>query len=395
MGEFTAWDDPAADAAVREQLGLITRELVETVRPDAVVLAGSFGRGEGAVRRRQGALEFLSDYEVCVVARRLRQRLRLDGVARRLAGRLPARPSLFWVTPGRLRANRLKNLSWGTGPPSVMMYELKAGSRLLYGSAPLAVNPIAPETLPVQEGVYFILNRMIEAVGASLGPESTSRTEYALAKLVLALGDALLIRGGAYHYSCRRRLASLREHYQRLCWPVFTGGDFLELYEAAARMKLCPDQAPRLDSAAVAPATARTLRFLALEEMGFPALAWPEWPRHYLAYCRRAVPPLYRAGPLPLVGNFYENLVSAVKLARVGIRFSPAALLAGPSWRQVVYAAVPAVFFASPLAAQPEAALLASARACLARLVPAAALPPEGDWRGAAGAAFRLWSHIC
>jgi hypothetical protein len=103
------------------------------------------------------------------------------------------------------------------------MYELKTGSKLLYGRNYLNYNVVEPQDIPLWEGVKLLLNRMVESLSTTAG---NKQSQYDLAKwdnkILTACGDVILLDLGFYHYSYRERmnrLAKLIEHsnYEFLC----------------------------------------------------------------------------------------------------------------------------------------------------------------------------------
>ena len=400
MGKYTVWDKPIIDATIDEHLAFIADQVVKSVHPSAIILSGSFGRGEGSVRVNGTQLDFLSDYEIGVVTTDVWKRFRLDQVSAQIEAVIPVKTTLYWVTPRRLRDNRVKNFSLGQQPPSIMMYEMKAGAKILYGSVALHENLIQPESLPIQEGVYLILNRMIElAVNLVHGPNS-EQMAFSITKLILACGDALLIRAHAYHFSYEHRACTFQGCYSSF-QPIFQDLDFLSLYQAAVAFKLRPEWSlistvveRRADALMACDAV---LQYLATTEMGFSSDSYLEWTENYLAYCgRKRVAPLYTAGPLPIPDILYENLICALKLLRSGRRFRLSALYSdGKCWPQMIYAVIPPLFFAIPWRGGANRVALESVRQWPARLVVERELPSTDDWKPLAQLIYDLWRAIC
>jgi hypothetical protein len=66
MGKYTILDDPLADQIVSSHMQKIVAVVRSRMEPQAIILLGSFGRGEGSVIVQDGQLRFLSDYEIDV-----------------------------------------------------------------------------------------------------------------------------------------------------------------------------------------------------------------------------------------------------------------------------------------------------------------------------------------
>ncbi|MRR32616.1 hypothetical protein EG834_20320, partial [bacterium] len=66
MTRYTALDDPIVDGVIEGHLRRIVEAITARMKPQSIVLRGSFGRGEGSVMLKKESLYFISDYEVDV-----------------------------------------------------------------------------------------------------------------------------------------------------------------------------------------------------------------------------------------------------------------------------------------------------------------------------------------
>ena len=210
---FTDHPDPRVEECVRSHIDLIVHDVVQRIAPSAIIVAGSFGRGEGSAIIDGEQVKIISDYEVGIVTRKAWKRHQIVQLSDILSKELGVEISLFWVTPSRLKHNRMKNLSWGRAQPTVFMFDLKAGSVQLYGSLDLRLNRLLPEDLPAWEGLRLLLNRLAEMLfqvdrigyqqwiaGNSTGEDLPS------AKSLLACIDGVMVAFGIYQSSARDRL---------------------------------------------------------------------------------------------------------------------------------------------------------------------------------------------
>jgi hypothetical protein len=210
---FTGHSDPGVQELIAGQVDSIVKEVVKQISPKAIVLTGSFGRGEGTILFNHDQLQVLSDYEVAVVTWKAWKRQRIIQLSDNLSKELDADVSLFWATPGRVKHNRIKNLSFGTAKPTRLMYDFKAGSVLLYGDLDLRQNQISPEEIPPWEGLRLIFNRLAEFLfqvdcarfrqwvsGYDLGQSLP------IPKALLSAMNGLLVASGDYQSSLRERL---------------------------------------------------------------------------------------------------------------------------------------------------------------------------------------------
>lgn len=166
MGKYTVQTDPRIDSIIDDHLSMIMESTLKHIEPQAILLAGSFGRGEGSIYMKDGIPHFISDYEVCLVSSNPATRVKVDQIILDIGNKIPTEVSIFWNSPARIINNRSRNLSFGKPQASIGIYELKAGSMIIYGAFDLSINPIDPSTLPVSEGIRLIINRMMGVVEA-------------------------------------------------------------------------------------------------------------------------------------------------------------------------------------------------------------------------------------
>ena len=191
----------------------IVNAVVQQISPKAIVLTGSFGRGEGSVISNHGQLRVLSDYEVAVVTWKAWKRHRIIQLSDSLSKELTADVSLFWATTGRVKHNRMKNLSFGTAKPTRFMYDFKVGSVLLYGNLDLRENQLSPKDLPAWEGLRLIFNRLgeflfqVDKAGFQRWVSGQdSGQSLPIPKSLLSAMNGLLVASGNYRPSIKHRL---------------------------------------------------------------------------------------------------------------------------------------------------------------------------------------------
>ncbi|MFH0777907.1 MAG: nucleotidyltransferase domain-containing protein [Candidatus Eisenbacteria bacterium] len=213
----------------------VLRELGQE-RLEAVVLAGSFGRGEGAVvREADSPPRPFNDIDILIVGSR--PRVPCDSLAR-LRETLRALAGADFADVGYMNSS-----DFARALPTVFLYELKHGSTVLWGSADFyrKLPPLDGKDLPLSEGTRLFLNRGIGLLSLLLmleaGGDQNSLLRCAAAawsKVVLAAGDSLLLQRNAYHWSYAERVERVRETMRvRDCED-----GLLEKYERAALLKL-------------------------------------------------------------------------------------------------------------------------------------------------------------
>lgn len=242
---------PRASVEFNIRFGECMRSLADAVRGAldsnlvALLLGGGYGRGEGAVVRRDGREQPYNDVDLTMV---VRQRAGLDA---------PARDRLRTIEHEYMRElgvdidfSRPLTLKGIRRMPCCLMWQdllyqhvtLAGPIGLLAAHAPPSL--LAP--LPAIEGTRLLLNRgagLIWSLRVLRGLEAPHDRDFVrrnFYKCALALGDALLIAHGCFSCQYRgrdKRLRSLEAH-RDLVPPVS------DLYEPALRFKLAPDDLP-------------------------------------------------------------------------------------------------------------------------------------------------------
>ncbi len=197
-----------------EELSSLATELPRCLggRKASVLAVGSVGRAY----RETGSSEQVpaNDYDIIIVAPRLTESERLLS-RRRINSWLKSSASRFSVpiSVGILRWSDLPNR-----PFTLFNYEMRYGSQLLSGMDPTTCMPPYPaEQMPLIEATRLLLNRGVLLWGERLGctsPAGANAVPYVgerRAKALLAIGDALMIMAGAYHWSYRGRLRNLAD----------------------------------------------------------------------------------------------------------------------------------------------------------------------------------------
>ncbi len=198
---------------VQDHLDIIVNAVIRRISPRAIILAGSFGRGEGCATIENNQVKILSDYEIGIVTSKAWKLSSIKHLSVELSQELYADVSTFWVTPSRLKHNRNKNFSLGNSPPTIFAYDMKAGSIVLYGTQYLKDNRIQSNHLPPWEGLRLLFNRLGELL---FQPEREQFRSWVcnqddgvklpLAKPLLSAVDGLIVASGDYVSSAKGRL---------------------------------------------------------------------------------------------------------------------------------------------------------------------------------------------
>ena len=191
----------------------IIREALAPWAPRAVILYGSYGRGEGGWIEDEGApmgCRPYNDYDLLVVGGRP-----IDpGALEELERRLTAEFGLRWVDLKQKPPWQLRVM-----PARIYTHDLRAGSSVIDGDPEVLglVREVDPAKLSLREAETLFFTRLWTLTG---GVQSRYRTEGVsgeearffrnqMSKCVLAAGDMALLLRGAYHTSYAERVERL------------------------------------------------------------------------------------------------------------------------------------------------------------------------------------------
>lgn len=211
---FTSHPELAAEQLVQNQLKQIADKIESRVgKTEAIVLSGSFGRGEGGVfKDTSGQYHPVNDYDLLVVDSR-----DLSGPLKGLGNDFARELGIDFVDLG------YSDGRWENLPLTVFNYDLKHGSRVIAGN-PAVLDRIpayASAEMPIYEAVKLLLNRTAGMLSGMRGNFLTGEKPLVdeqryltnqIVKALLAIGDWHLLRWGGYDssYSLRRqRFAAL------------------------------------------------------------------------------------------------------------------------------------------------------------------------------------------
>lgn len=244
-GRFTPQTEPAADLAVQRHLDAIANAVRQKVsHVQAMVLTGSFGRGEGGIfQDTAGAWRPVNDYDLFVVSPQDCSR-ELQALSEPLAKQLGLDYLDLGWSDGR----------WGQWPLTVANFDLKYGSQVITGDPHIldTLPPYAAADLPPYEAVKLLLNRTAGLLTGLRGPMFTDRQLSAdehrylcnqISKAQMALGDSYLLRWGAYDASYRVR----RERFAALATGAGLATEVLENVSQGYGFKLHPNYSLHAD----------------------------------------------------------------------------------------------------------------------------------------------------
>jgi hypothetical protein len=337
-GKYTLNPSMEIEKTIEEHLVIIGERIKSIMKPDLLILGGSFGKGEGTVIKRDGKLKFFSDYEISVVTPNLKNRKLCMSLSEELTKELGVSVTINVVKPSRLIFNQKRNLSFGTYIPNIVMYELKEGSKVLHGDGSLLkVNPINPEKIPLFDGLVLLFNRMVEVL--------IYNGDYSFVKTGIAVGDTLLISKGMYHFSYFERMKRLER--MKSVGVENLSGEQISLLIEFYKVKLFPDKFnfEREKTQQLAEIVEKTIRFVAFSYLQFKFDNFTDFILKYMGNPRvKRLYPFYLLGPwrIPL----YENFIYTLKHLQWKMSI-PSIFLRNPfiPWQHVIYSIVPYMFF--------------------------------------------------
>ena len=204
--------------ALEEQLEVLCRRIRQAVldvvppeKLEALVLGGGYGRGQGGVLRTDEGEAPYNDLEFYVFIRgnHLTNARRFRPGFQQLEKDLSPAAGLHV----EFKIDSIEKLR--RGPVSIFTYDLVSGHRIILGSEAIfegCEHHADPVNIPSSEATRLLLNRCSGLLLAkelllksSITDDESDFVGRNLAKVQLALGDALLALRGNYHWDCLER----------------------------------------------------------------------------------------------------------------------------------------------------------------------------------------------
>lgn len=346
--KYSVLNDSEVDKKIDEIIERITYEILSHLNPQSIILIGSFGRGEATVMGNGEEVKFLSDCEIVLILRGYILRGTFEKV-KRLSRDISQKTGLEVAFSGvMLSIYSLFPPLFRTLKPTIGIYDLKYGSRLIYGKNYLEKIPdFKAKDIPLWEGIRLLFNRMSAALKHF--PKNNSPTIESIFqtyKVVLACQDALLLSTGNYHPSYAIRNQML----QKLFPKYFSDLNkqlpmFLPLTIAATDCKL-KGRISLQDATGlwfdVAEICDKIFRYLIKKDIGMEFSDYLEFQEKYLQNSG-----LNSHTQARLSFPLYQNIVSFIKMfmsSRGSISYRIARKIWTP-WSRMVYSVIPLAYF--------------------------------------------------
>jgi hypothetical protein len=229
-----------------EKIAAGIRGLVSPQRLEGLLLAGGYGRGEGGVLRAAGGDRPYNDLEFYVFLRGSRHVNEFRfGRALHVLGEILTPQAGAEV---EFKIASLRELA--ASPVNMFSYDLVLGHRWIAGNDELLAqcgHHFEADRIPLSEATRLLMNRCSGLLFARERLErpvfSASDADFVrrnIAKAQLALGDAMLVARGEYHWSVRERHREL-ERLARL-YPTARLNEVSQHHTAGVEFKLRPER---------------------------------------------------------------------------------------------------------------------------------------------------------
>lgn len=345
MEKYTELDNPVVEKKIEDVIRLMRNEIIMRFHPKAIILNGSFGKGEVTLIEDSRGLRFLSDCEVIIIPYKyIFNRSKVDEFESNFDERTGLKVGVSGV---KLSIYSLFHFLNRKLKPTIANYDLKWGSKVIYGKNYLGRIPdVKPEEIPLWEGIKLLLNRMAEALEYFSFKNHNEEMVFWTDKIILACQDALLLSLGEYHYSYRKK----NEMFQNLFPENFEElkeelQNFLDLTIEATERKLNGTRNVDdpigywFDTAKICD---KVFRYVIKKDMDMEFGDYMEFQEKYLRHQKIRS---YSSGffSLPIC----QNLRSAAKMWVFGHKLPTVKLMQKIMipWRHVVYSMIPAVYF--------------------------------------------------
>ena len=230
---FTIHDRGDVDSKINSDLNIITDILLAHFSNiESLVLAGSFGRGEGSVLIHNNIIQPINDYDIYIITKDNSQNIDLESLRKMLSDKIQIRQ----VDIELIQLKKLKD-----SKPTMANYDLKYASYIFYGNKNVLnkMPSISADKLSLKEGrtpLLLYLISIIQSYPFKQEGEITQNENFwiyqQICKSVLGWSTALLILKGKYHSSYIEREKIFKSTFDNKTW--------CQLVEKATKFKVSP-----------------------------------------------------------------------------------------------------------------------------------------------------------
>jgi hypothetical protein len=319
MGKYTFIDNPAVDTYIDNYLSQVVRAIFEfmpNLQVRSILLAGSFGKGDGSVILNGNDIRPQRDFDICIIVSK--NKIPPSNCVKSLQDKLRSRFCEITDKSYQLTSNQLPEISITTleninSLPDIGSYDLKK-CKVLYGEDIRPKIKWNLDDIPLRTNGRALFQKSIALIGAfnldyitsgvPKNIETSFIRETSRAYIEICVGLCLLAK--SYNSSCIIRLAKLREIYREDFKELFQKiPDLVDKIEASTFYKLDPtNNRITVDPLEYWFNTREDLgiviQYYYSKYLGMPFLEWSE----FSAVLEQR---LTKAYYLPVVSSFFEN----------------------------------------------------------------------------------------
>jgi len=160
---------------IESQLNTICKEILNSVNTKSIILAGSFGYGEGPVKIKKEKVYPFNDYDIYIITKKPISSEKIDEIASKTANKIGYRgikyfynfkkeeqtlEKNFYIDLKCLTLKQLKKL-----PPRLKYYNFKESTQTLYGEDLTHLTPnLQLDEIPLSEPAKLLLDRMSQLI---------------------------------------------------------------------------------------------------------------------------------------------------------------------------------------------------------------------------------------
>ena len=181
---------------------------------DAIILYGSYGRGEGAFFKKNNQVFVYNDYDILVIVDEKISEFNLNNIKNELLLKI----EIKWIDISQKLFSELRNLK-----PTIFNFDLKYGSKVIYGNKNIfeQIPPFSKDQISLLDVEMLYFTRLYPFLitfddGKFELGENEEKIRFfrnQLSKAVLAIVDSKLIRAKKYNSSYKIRSEILKVEY--------------------------------------------------------------------------------------------------------------------------------------------------------------------------------------
>ncbi len=254
LNTFTDYSEDWIESFISSHMRIICQEILKKIKNvGSIILVGGFGRGEGSIKIiNNRELIPLKDYDLIVVSNHKISENDYIKLISNIHNVLKIPSDWYYkASPGHFHINIkiVKKKSLTRLPPDISNFELKEGSRLIYGSDVRQLIQIRKEDITYSSGLRVLLNKIIGLLeyypkNPSLFLKDSFLNEsciYECGKVYLEIATALTILMRCYEATYKERAINFQKCYKKLPFLSERFPNLDEKIKKFTKLKLRPE----------------------------------------------------------------------------------------------------------------------------------------------------------